>query len=224
MRNIHFIHASRGRAAQALQTMQLWIRQLADGDTYTVAVEEDQFNEYCRVFGGNKGHLIVQNSTTAIESYNMAAKSAGYTNADDIIIAVSDDFYCMNDVLDAIREACPSDGVLKTHDGIQNYIVTLPIIGMEWYWKVGFIYPPQYKHMFADTHLTHLAELKKKLVINLDIVIPHHHYSLVGGRDEIHIKNDTTFNEGRLTYLEWARNKDLPTDKNLRNYILSHNL
>jgi hypothetical protein len=218
MRNIHIIHASRSRPSQAENTYTNWIKHLKQGDSYTVAIESDQLQDYnnmpCLVVGGG----------TAIKSFNETAYLLHESwKLNDIVIGISDDFNepCN---LDLIREHCPSNGVLKTFDGIQNYIVTLPIMGVQYYWGKGYIYPPQYKHMFADTHLTHEAELEGKLIIRNDIVIKHNHYSIGGcQKDSLNERNDKTFNEGKEIYLAWAKSQEKqllsPESLALRNWL-----
>lgn len=218
MRNIHIIHASRSRTEQARATYEAWYRLLKDGDTYHIIVEPDQMIHYDDL------PIWVTNSTTAIEAFNFAAQELGngWKN-EDIVIALSDDFNEPCD-LELIRKYCPYDGVLKTFDGIQDYIVTLPIMGVEYYCSKGYIYPSQYKHMFADTHLTHEAELEVKLIIRNDIVIKHNHYSIGGcEKDALNERNDKTFNEGMQTYLTWAKSQEKqltsPESKALRNWL-----
>ena len=99
MRNIHIVHASRGRASQAEQTYRNWSQLLSMGDSYTVAIEADQLNDY--------RHLptLVVPSKTAISAFNLAAQvlSSKFKES-DIIIALSDDFPIPCD-LDLIRDA-----------------------------------------------------------------------------------------------------------------------
>jgi hypothetical protein len=140
----------------------------------------------------------------------------------DIIIALSDDFPIPCD-LDLIRDAVDADGLLKTYDGVQNWIVTLPIMGAVYYQNKEYIYPPQYSHMFADTHITHEAEIEGKLQFRNDITIKHYHYSTGGSaKDELNDRNDKTFLQGKEVYLAWAKNKPLPQSReaqSLRNWI-----
>lgn len=200
MRNIHIIHASRQRPIQASNTYHTWLREMKEGDTYTIAIEQDQSSDYQGL------PCVVVPSRTAIEAFNLCAENIkSRFKPQDIVIGLSDDFPTPCD-LNLIREACDSDKILKTFDGIQKWIVTLPIIGVECYKTYGYIYPPQYKHMFADTHLTHQAEINNVLQIRNDIVIKHHHYSIGGSKkDTLNDRNDKTFNEGKEVYLSWAK-------------------
>ena len=217
MRNIHIIHASRGRASQAEQTYRNWSQVLCMGDSYTVAIEADQLQDY-----RNFPTLVVP-SNTAISAFNLAAKILEPKFKDsDIIIALSDDFPIPCD-LDLLRDAVDADGLLKTYDGVQNWIVTLPILGVLYYKRKGYIYPPEYSHMFADTHITHEAEIEGRLQFRNDITIKHYHYSIGGSaKDSLNDRNDKTFEQGKQIYLQWAKGKPMPQSKeaqSLRNWI-----
>jgi hypothetical protein len=187
------------------------------GDSYTIAIEADSFSDYRNL------PILILPSKSAISAYNLAAHELrGKFKSNDIIIALSDDFPVPCD-LDLIRDAVDTDKVLKTFDGVQKWIVTLPIMGVGYYLEKGFIYPPQYSHMFADTHLTHEAEIEGKLQFRNDIVIKHEHYSIGGvAKDFLNERNDATFEQGKATYLQWAKSKPLPTSQEaqgLRNWI-----
>jgi len=214
MRNIHIIHASRGRASQAEQTYRNWSQLLSMGDSYTVAIEADQLHDY--------RHLttLVVPSKTAISAFNLAAQvlSSKFKES-DIIIALSDDFPIPCD-LDLIRDAVDAEGLLKTYDGVQNWIVTLPIMGAVYYQNKGYIYPPQYSHMFADTHITHEAEIEGRLQFRNDITIKHYHYSTGGSaKDELNDRNDKTWNQGLEAYTLWAKDKPKPQSRESQPHV-----
>jgi len=214
MRNIHIIHASRARASQAERTYRNWQKQMVFGDSYTIAIEADSFSDYRNL------PILILPSKSAISAYNLAAHELrGKYKANDIIIALSDDFPMPCD-LDLIRDAVDTDKVLKTFDGVQKWIVTLPIMGVGYYLEKGFIYPPQYSHMFADTHLTHEAEIEGKLQFRNDIVIKHEHYSIgATHKDFLNERNDGTAKEGKVTYLNWAKDKPLPTSAESKQHV-----
>ena len=214
MRNIHIIHASRARASQAERTYRNWSNYMVFGDSYTIAIEADNWSDY-----RNLPVLIVP-SKTAISAYNLAAKELqGKFKENDIIIALSDDFPMPCD-LDLIRDAVDTDKLLKTYDGVQNWIVTLPIMGVGYYKSKGYIYPPQYSHMFADTHITHEADIQGKLQFRNDIVIKHEHYSIGGVvKDLLNERNDGTWKKGMDEYLKWAKAKPLPTSKEAQPHV-----
>ena len=94
---------------------------------------------------------------------------------------------------------------MKTQDGGQPWIITLPILDRTYYNRFGWIYNPRFEHLFADTEMSHVADLLGRK-IDLPITFRHNHYT--SGRspkDEINEKNDKTWNQGEAVYLEGVR-------------------
>lgn len=144
--------------------------------------------------------VIVNDNTTAIEAINNGAKVC----TGDIIIVVSDDFICPNNwdefLLNYLKDK--EDFIVKTDDGTQDWIITLPLMDRKYYERFGYIYNPAYQHMFCDTEMTHVADLlNKKIVAPIRFI--HNHYTTGRvAKDSINIKNDNTWNQGEKLYLE----------------------
>lgn len=84
----------------------------------------------------------------------------------------------------------------------------MPVMTRDYYESKGYIYHPDYTHMFCDTHLTHVADIEKKLIFRNDLVFPHNHYSTgKSKKDAVNIKNDSTWAQGEAAYLRHCRNK-----------------
>lgn len=156
--------------------------------------------------------LLFSDNHSAIEAINNAAKVA----KGDLLIVVSDDFSCPEhwdtQLLKYLKDK--SDFVVKTYDGLQPWIITLPIMDRVYYERFGYIYHPEYKHMFCDTEMTHVGDLLGK-TIEIPMIFNHRHYSQPGGitKDAISVKNDSTWNQGEKLYLErMMRNFDLPPE------------
>lgn len=63
---------------------------------------------------------------------------------------------------------------------------------------------------FADTEFTHVADLLGRIITRQDIHFQHNHYSLVPAnrrpaKDEVTIRADATFEEGKRIYLNRVR-------------------
>jgi hypothetical protein len=159
--------------------------------------------------------IIINDNRSAVDAVNNAAKESVGT----ILIVVSDDSDCPNDWASKILEATKGnrDFVLKTFDGVQKWIVTMPIVGREYYDRFGYIYNPEYRHMFVDTDFTHVADVLKKIIWRNDIVFTHNHYSVTRvKRDEVSIKADDTWHQGKNVYLRRFReNFGLPNSINV---------
>jgi len=136
---------------------------------------------------------------SAIEAINNAAKHA----TGEILIVVSDDFDCGEYGWDErlLSELSgKSDFVLKTRDGIQPTLVTLPVVDRVWYERYGYIYHPGYKHLYADTDLTAVAHMTGRLIYS-NLEFPHlHHTTGKTQKDEINERNDLTQEQGRLLF------------------------
>ena len=96
-----------------------------------------------------------------------------------------------------------TDYILKVYDGIQQYIVTMPVIHRDYYNRFGYIYHPDFNHMFCDTALTHTADVLKRIIWRNDLVIRHNHYSVTTKfKDEVSIKADSTLQSGCDVYFD----------------------
>lgn len=216
MRHITVIHPSRGRAQLCKKAFENVLMGV-DSDPnfshlhYVVAIEPDQAEEYSKVFYENKTWIDCRETKSAIEAINFSVRST--PDVPDIIVIMSDDFVLPKGWDTMIREAVgdKTDFVLKTFDTTQKWICTLPIMDKVYYDRFGYVYNPSYKHMFADTELTHVAELLGKLIVRNDIVFPHR--TEVTGNDAINKKNNSTWAQGEALYLERVKqNFGLPEE------------
>lgn len=204
---ISLLHPSRGRPNKSWHTTQKWIANAGIRCELIVSVDYDdpQFNEYLLLYGSQ---IIVNKNRSAVDAINNAAKIA----TGDILIVMSDDFDCPENWALKILEQTQgkTDWIAKTWDGIQKWIITLPIMDRSYYNRFGYIYHSGYSHMFCDTEITCVADLTGRK-INLDIPFTHNHYSTGKSvRDEVSIKADSTWDQGEKLFLERAkRNFDL---------------
>lgn len=186
---ISIIHPSRHRIKQALATREKWLLRADVSVEYIFSFDTDDDTIPNYVYG-----LRLPNKT-AIEAINNAAKVA----TGDIIIVVSDDFGEPPEHWDTLlfqELSAKEDFVVKTWDGIQKTLITLPILDRKYYNRFGYIYHPDYKHMYADQELTVVGHMLGR-VINSDLVFEHLHYSTgKSPKDAINEKNDLTYGHG----------------------------
>lgn len=204
---ISLLHPSRSRPEKALQASTKW-RELAGIECeYILSLDGDdhKFDEY---FETIKGHKVVSINRSAVDAINNAAKIA----TGDILVVMSDDFDCPENWAIKIIEQTKgkTDWIAKTWDGIQKWIITLPIMDRAYYNRFDYIYYPEYLHMFCDTEITCVADITGRK-ISLDIPFSHNHYSTGKTvRDEVSIRADATWDQGEKLFLERAkRNFDL---------------
>lgn len=204
---ISIIHPSRNRPEQAFWTMSHWIDNMSKKIPYEYVLSLDltdpERTSYSEYFYAPC--LRIADNKNVVQAANVGAKAV----SGDIIILISDDFECSPSWDLKISHALEGkSGVLKTFDGIQRWIVTLPIMTRDYYEDQGHLYYPEYGHMFCDTDQTHKADLQKKLIIRNDIVFKHNHYSVKGQpKDAVNIKADSTWESGERTYLKRCKEK-----------------
>lgn len=120
-------------------------------------------------------------------------------------MVVSDDTDCFPNWDTALLKEVEgkTDWILKTPDGIQPWIITMPVMDRAYYNRTGYIYHPDFQHLFCDTYLTCVADITgRKITSNL--MFKHNHYSVSGGQekpDELHKRNDATWRQGEETFI-----------------------
>lgn len=219
---------SRGRPEKSLATFQKWNNPDTYNFQYILSLDQDDplLDKYLDIYPDyfslkdtpNNARILVNKNRSAIDAINAAAKYAWA----DILMVVSDDsepcadgsnYDNQHNWADKIHQAVPRhrDWILKTQDGIQPWIITMPIMGRDYYQRFGYIYHPDYAHMFCDTELTCVADITGKKIVS-NIMFPHKHYSVTGETpDFIAKKNDATWAQGEKLFLErYKRNFDLP--------------
>lgn len=212
MRKISIIHPSRSRPELAKKVYDEWMGNAGnpDGIDYILSLDHDDASQlkYQDYFS----RYLSSPNKSAIEAINNAAKEA----KGDILIVVSDDFSCPKnwdtELLKHIGER--TDFVAKTQDGLQNWLITLPIMDREYYNRLDYIYNPDYNHLFCDTEMTVVGDLLGK-TINIPMLFPHRHHTQPGGipKDEVSKKNDATWAQGQAVFLNRARKVfDLPAE------------
>lgn len=202
------IHASYGRPMLAAETCEKWMKTISHlkhvDIEYIVSVdhEDREIMGYKMYF--KESSLIPNITNTSVAAINNAAKQC----TGDIIIVISDDFEPIPnwdlEILKVVEGK--EDWILKTQDGTQPWIITLPIMDRKYYQRFGYVYYPEYEHMFCDSQLTHVADLLgRKLTSSL--LFKHNHYS-VGGiqKDQTSLKADKTWDHGKEIYLRNFKN------------------
>lgn len=208
---ISLLCPSRGRPKKSRETIKNWL----DRSTIDVEVilsldwddptrlEYHQMASYILVSGANK---------SAVDAINGAAEVA----KGDIFIVVSDDTDCPDGWDKFLMKLVDgkTDWILKTNDGTQPWIITSPILDRAYYNRFGYIYHPDYRHMFCDTELTCVADLTGRKIIS-NILFKHNHYSVTKEPpDAISKRADGTWDQGEKLFLErYKRNFDLPPDQ-----------
>ena len=203
---ISLLHPSRGRAEKAKRTYDNWINKSSGklDIEYILSTDMSDFAEpYMRSFGVTfKTETTNYNNNLVDATNNGAKKTTG-----DLIVLISDDFDCPENwdllLLDAVKDK--KDFVLKT---LMDSKMDSDLLIMDKFtMKTGYIYYPEYQHMFCDTDMTHKASLEGQLIVRNDLVFTHNHYSIgKSEKDCVNTKADLTWNQGEKVYLERVKN------------------
>lgn len=216
--SISVLHPSRNRPEKAFQTAKKWFnRSGLNSIEYILSLDTDDErlaeypNQMLTQTGNHKGFVIKNPNRSAVDAINNAAKIA----TGDILIVVSDDTDCPENwgQLIEMETVGKKDFVLRFEDGIQPWLITMPVIDRAYYNRFGYIYYPEFRHMFCDTTFSHIAYGLNK-VIRSHHLFQHLHYSVRGlgiKPDEINHRADRTTTEGRNLYLAlFQRGFDIP--------------
>ena len=136
-----------------------------------------------------------------------------------MFIVVSDDFSCPEHWDTLLIEALngKSDYCVKTQDGLQPTLMTLPIMDRVYYNRFGYIYYHEYRHLFCDQEMTAVAHMLGK-AISLPILFPHNHYTTGKfKRDSITARNNSTWQQGEKLF-----NERLKMDFGIENPVIQY--
>lgn len=148
--------------------------------------------------------MNVGNRVSKIEAVNRNVTDEPW----DILIAASDDMYpVMGGYDQVVREAMTKhypnlDGCLWFHDGRQNRICTLSIMGRKAFDLDGHVYHPSYLSYFADDEWTEKWKRRGKLTKINECIIRHEHPVFHGAvpNDQLYAHNRRHKKVDRLTF------------------------
>lgn len=213
---ISILHPSRGRPEKSVETFKKWMShsQASDRVEFILSMDNDDKTreEYLKLYWNLPVKLTSDWNRSAVDAINNAAKIAN----GDVLIVVSDDTEPCDAWIEYIYHEANGrkDWIMKTQDGIQPWIITMPVMDRAYYNRFGYIYHPDYLHMFCDTELTCVADITGRK-IKSNLMFKHNHYSVTKEQpDEINKKADSTWAQGEKLFLErYKRNFDLPPGK-----------
>lgn len=207
---ISIIHPSKGRPQMALNTYENWMGKADNPNSidYILSVDLDGYKDYYIPF---KKHLhsiriLTRENRSCIDAINNSVEFC----KGGLFVVVSDDFDCPKHwdslLISMIATLCLNDFCIKTQDGIQKTLITLPILDRTYYNRFGYIYNPEYIHMGCDVEFTAVAIMLGRYYKSLDLLFPHNHYStgkMV--KDETNIRNDQSYQQGDALVKERAK-------------------
>lgn len=209
---ISILHATR-RPNEALNAINNWLfnASMKYPIEYILSIDSDDkaCYDYSEYLEYPDFKIIRNHNRSAVDAFNNAAKVA----TGDLFVCISDDFISflnwdlallagihwdpVNLFLQIDRK---TDYIVKTQDGIQPTLITLPIMDRTYYNRFGYIYHPDYQHMFCDQEMTAVGHMLGK-VITLDLTFEHLHYTTgKSPKDAINCKNDNTWVQGEALF------------------------
>jgi glycosyltransferase involved in cell wall biosynthesis len=191
---ISILHPTRSRPEKSEETTLKWLGRAGYVDLI-VSVDSDdpKLNEYREIYSDDC--LIVNKNRSCVDAINRAAEKA----TGDIFVVVSDDTDCFPGWDTALLKEVEgkTDWILKTDDGIQPYIITMPCMDRAYYNRTGYIYHPDFEHMFCDTYMTCVADITgRKITSNL--IFKHLNDTI---KDDLRKRTDGTWQQGQDTFI-----------------------
>lgn len=196
---ISILHPSYGRPELAFKTAINWVSRCVNPLEYIICLSwsDPWKNDYIKLFK-KPFKMVFYDFGNMVRQVNYAAKNS----TGDLLIATSDDFDCQQNWDEQLINQLKGkkDFIVKTVDGIQPDIITLPIMDRTYYERFNYIYHPEYNHFYGDEEL---YEVGKKLgrLINLPIKFDHVHY--IAGKakkDATNVKNSFHYAGDKATF------------------------
>lgn len=208
---ITIIHPSKGRPGKSFLTMCKWLERAGFSIELVAVIDNDDLfkDEYYKLyqdltkqFKKHEIRLIVATSTNAIQAINLGAKLA----KGDIFVVASDDTDCPWNWAGKIETIARGikDFVIAVDDGHQDNskVITMPILDRVYYNRFGYIYHPDYIHMWGDKEFATVAYRLRK-VIKSELKFLHQQYSIVGDKpDQVNLKNNASHEHGKKLYFK----------------------
>jgi hypothetical protein len=202
---ISLIHPSRSRPEKSMEATLDWLSYSAtDEIEYILSIDsddlmknhyEDMYYKRLLDFSHWKFSILTNPNKSSVDAINIAAKET----TGEILIVISDDMQSGSswDVKLLKEVDGKKDWILKTQDSIQDWIITLPILHRDYYNRFGYIYHPDFEHLFCDTYLTCVADITgRKITSNL--MFKHLNDTI---KDDLRKRTDGTWQQGQDTFI-----------------------
>ncbi len=209
---ITLIHPSRGRAEKAFKTYWHWMSLAVDKSNIehilSIDIDDTNITEYRNAFK-NYSTIIISNNTCVVDATNVAAKKA----TGDILIYLSDDFKCpmhWDQLLINRFKDVNIPMLIKVDDCLQKFhiaVLTIPIMNIQLYKKLGYFWHPEYKSMFVDEHLYWITHNNNWLSFAPELKFPHEHPCIgLAENDETYKRSANNWEQGKALF---AKHKSL---------------
>lgn len=203
---ITLLHPSRGRAQQAFDNYKHWLTNSSGtiDIEHVISIDESDIQKqiYHNLFANSK--IVCSDNDCVVKATNEAAKHA----TGDILIYLSDDFKCPGNwdiqLLLKFKDLLNRPMLIKVDDCLQPFeadVLTIPIMNIALYKKLGYFWNPIYRSMFCDQDLYYVCKNNSWLMFCPDLKFEHLHYCAgKAPRDETYMRSDSNWNSGKEIY------------------------
>lgn len=221
--NILFKYTSRSRRDNFIRGYNSIINNINNKQNYHILISIDDDDATMKELKLKGNHTIISGiSKSKIDAINRDLNSFDYNW--DILINMSDDMIFTKQGFDDIIRSKFQETLNRSllfHDGNRGDIITMSILGRDYYRQDGYIYHPDYKSLFCDNEATDVAKKRGCLIECPEKIISHLHPSYGKGKsDNQYTFTESFFNEDKKTYLRRKQKEfDLRTDTQLLEII-----
>jgi glycosyltransferase involved in cell wall biosynthesis len=188
---ISLLHATRGRWAQAIQAMNMWMSRaenpLAVEHIFAIDADDEESQDKLRRFRCT----ISAEGGYSVQAWNVAALAS----TGDVLIQMADDFEPPagwdRQILASLGGNIFAPRVLRVADGNRtDGLLTCAIVTRRWYEQHG-LFHEEYRNVYSDNDLTATATKAGAIIEAPQIVMRHHHPFFNAG-----VKMDATYERG----------------------------
>ena len=172
---ISLLHATRGRWAQAIQAMNLWMSRaenpMAVEHIFAIDADDEESQDKLRRFRCT----ISAEGGYSVQAWNVAALAS----TGDVLVQLADDFEPPAAwdrlIVDALGGEVFAPKVLRVSDGNRtDGLLTCAIVTRRWYEQHG-LFHGEYRNVYSDNDLTATANKAGAIIEAPQIIIRHHH-------------------------------------------------
>lgn len=211
--HIAFKFTTRSRPDLFRRGMKSIIENVADKNNYSILVtcdvNDNTMTDVCKEYKQSNVQFVYGYSKGKIDAIN---RDLEYLYKDfDILVNMSDDMVFTEKGFDnEIRNGFNNDFDLCLHypDGFQDRIITMSILGVDYFKRFGYIYHPSYISLWCDNEQTDVAKaLNRYKYIDLNIFNHLHPANTIEAINDAQYQFTESFNDkDKLNYYERKKN------------------
>lgn len=210
---------TRQRPAQFFNVLDLYYQQLSNNIPYIFLITCDiddlsMNNAETKTRLSTYPNLVYyfNYNRTKIEAYNSDIKKN--INDFDILLVASDDTKPSKNydliLAQLMLDHFPDfDGIINFNDGhMKRDLNTLPVLGINYYKRFGYVYHPTYKALWCDNELTLISQILNKEYYCDQVIIEHLHPTWhTASYDDLYRRNDKFYYQDQAIFEQRKRKR-----------------